>query len=371
MAEPLKHFFGPAVIAGIAADLRRAGLDPGSFEAEALHGLEPLELLDRGRHIARVLRRVLPSDPVEALEHLVASFGPPLGEVSLNGMAPFRYLPHVFLIPELGLGAPEAGLAACHAVTRRFTAEWCIRPFVEAHPGPTWAALHRWVEDPDVHVRRLVSEGLRPRLPWAPRLRALQRDPSPSLPLLERLRDDPELYVRRSVANHLNDIAKDHPERAVDLAERWLVDASEDRRWVVRHALRHLVKAGHPRAIAALGFAGAEVEVAEFVVPAVAAIGGVLPYRFTVRAVGPTRQRLVVDLVVHYQKARGTTAPKVFKVGVAELGSGEAAAFRGRVSLREMSTRRHHPGTHLLEVQVNGVRFPGGQFTLHPAAGGP
>ena len=176
---------------------------------DATRGLEALELMDRGRHVMRAMRTHLPQDPAEAIGILERSLGPPLDGTEGHGMAPFRYLPHVLFVATHGLRCFEASMRAQHALTQRFTAEFSVRPFLEAEPARTLARLTAWTRDPSPHVRRLVSEGTRPRLPWAGRLRAFQRDPTPTLALLERLKDDPHPYVRRSVANHLNDIGKD------------------------------------------------------------------------------------------------------------------------------------------------------------------
>ena len=169
-------------------------------------------------------------------------------------MAAFLYMPHLFFVARHGLDHFEDSMRAQHALTQLFTAEYSIRAFLEKHPGATLARLREWTADPSHHVRRLVSEGTRPRLPWAPRLRAFQKDPRPVLELLELLKDDPELYVRRSVANNLNDIGKDHPALLTAVAKRWLRGASPERRWIVSHALRSAVKRADAGALGALGY---------------------------------------------------------------------------------------------------------------------
>ena len=128
--------------------------------------------------------------------------------------------------------------------TRRFSAEFSIRFFLLQETERTLARLMEWTRDSDPHVRRLCSEGSRPRLPWAQRLPAFVRDPRPTLPILEALKDDPDLYVRRSVANHLGDIAKDHPQLVFEICERWAGGASPERKWLIRHAVRHPAKKG-------------------------------------------------------------------------------------------------------------------------------
>ncbi len=232
--------------------------DGPAFVATALDGLEPLALLDRGRHLASALRKHLPPLYADALAVLVRSLTPPLATTEGNGLAVFFYLPHVAFVERYGLDLAGNGgddpfavsMVAQYEFTRRFSAEFSIRPFLIARQDQTLAQLGQWVRDPDPHVRRLSTEGTRPRLPWAQRIPAFVRDPTPCLPILEALKDDPSQYVRRSVANHVGDIAKDHLDLALGLCERWLDGASDERRWVIRHALRHPGNKGEGRAVA-------------------------------------------------------------------------------------------------------------------------
>ncbi|MGH7461942.1 MAG: DNA alkylation repair protein [Longimicrobiales bacterium] len=220
----LKTFFNPKIVTRIAS--MTSAVHPPfpaqQFIAEASAGLDALELLQRAWHITHALHRHLPSDFPTAAAILKASLGPRLESTEGAGMAPFLYLPHVFYAAEYGTEHLAAALQLQYELTRRFSAEYSIRVFLDRYPEKTLAQLRAWAHDPDVHVRRLVSEGTRPRLPWAPRLRAFQKDPRPVLELLELLKDDPELYVRRSVANNLNDIGKDHPGLAVEVCRRWI-----------------------------------------------------------------------------------------------------------------------------------------------------
>ena len=256
MAEPLKNFFGPDVPARIGELIEGVypGFDREGFLSAALEGFEELELTERVRHISAALAGALPGDREKAIEILMASLGSQGQEAALTGMASFLYLPLVYFVAEQGLGCFETSMRAQKELTKRFTAEFSIRSFLDHHPEKTLERLRIWAGDPDAHVRRLVSEGTRPRLPWAPRLKRFQDDPRPVLELLELLKDDPEEYVRRSVANNLNDISKDHPGLAVEVARRWWDGASEDRRRLVRHGLRTLVKGGNPDALIILGY---------------------------------------------------------------------------------------------------------------------
>jgi 3-methyladenine DNA glycosylase AlkC len=360
VATRLIDSFGPDVPRRIGAMVTAVepGFDRERFVAAALDGHEPLGLMDRGRHWGAALRAHLPGDDAAALRTLTASLGPARpADGPSEGMAPFLYLPHSFVIAEHGIGCFEVAMEAQHALTQRFTAEFCIRPYIAAEPERTLARLAAWTGDPSAHVRRLVSEGTRPRLPWAARLRDLQRDPRPVLPLLRRLRDDPSEYVRRSVANHLNDIGKDHPALLVEVARDWARDAGPERRRMLRHALRGRVAAGDPAALAVLGHdpaAPAEARVMS-VEPPSPRIGNTLRIAVTVTNPGTAPAAYALRLRVRFARPGGREGVRVFSLGQREVAPGASVEVGGRVSLARHTTRTPHPGAHTLEVLVNGL----------------
>jgi 3-methyladenine DNA glycosylase AlkC len=372
MAAELKHFYDAARVRQVADMVRGAwpAFPHRAFVREACAGLEGLELTARGRHVAAALRRALPGDVGEALGVLEASLGPPLPEADVlgQGMGPFLYLPHSAFVAAHGLPRFEEALRFQHALTRRFTAEFSLRPFLEAHPERTLAVLRGWARDGSVHVRRAVSEATRPRLPWAPRLRGALADVRHGLGLLELLKDDGERYVQRSVANHLNDVGKADPGLLLEVCGRWLAEGGprpEGPAWVVRHALRSLVRAGHAGALGLLGHAGGEgVRVRGRVTPARVAPGGEVEVRLTVENGEGRALSVVVDLAVHAPGARGGTRTRVLKGRALLLAPGERAEVRKTLSLREMRTRTHHPGEHRVEARVNGRAVPVGRFHL-------
>jgi 3-methyladenine DNA glycosylase AlkC len=232
-------------------------LDEKAFQRTALNGLKPLSIMQRGQHLAKALRQHLPKRYEQAVRILLRSLTPPLTGTEDLGLAVFFYLPHVSFVATYGLDPThndgrdpfETSMLAQYELTKRFSAEFSIRPFLIRWPERTLAQLQQWTSDSDPHVRRLCSEGTRPRLPWARRIPAFIKDPHPVLPILEALRDDADLYVRRSVANHIGDIAKDHPRLAFDLCERWLEGATTERKWLLRHAVRHPAKKGVKAAV--------------------------------------------------------------------------------------------------------------------------
>jgi 3-methyladenine DNA glycosylase AlkC len=368
MAEPLVNQYGADVPQAIAAMITAVfpSFNAAGFVAEVLDGYDAQPLMARGNRIARALRRFLPDDYPKALAILMDSISQPHGRDPGLVLGSFLFLPHTLFVAEFGLGHFELSMAAQHALTQRFSAEFSIRPFLLHHPEATLRQLKLWTQDPSVHVRRLVSEGSRPRLPWAPRLRPFQADPRPVLALLERLRDDPELYVRRSVANNLNDIGKDHPALLADTAQAWLQGASPERAWIVGHALRSALKRGEAGALEVLGFgAAAQVAVGQVdITPQQPRMGGTVEIAFEVSNQQSRTQRVLVDLGVAYVKANGQNRVKVFKLKTLELAPGQTVRLGKKLSLAEMSTRKHQPGQHPVTVILNGQAQALGVFEL-------
>ncbi len=368
MAEPLKDKYGASVpkkIAGMISAVHKA-FPSDAFIKDALDGYDALALLDRGKNIASALERHLPKDFPKASKILLRSLGPKLDDHHSFGMEPFIYMPHLYFIMRAGLEHFEESMLAQYEITQRFTAEFSVRAFIEKYPDACLQRLHDWTKDPSEHVRRLVSEGTRPRLPWASRLREFQRDPSPVIALLDKLKDDSSLYVRRSVANNLNDIGKDHPQILIDVCRRWLPDAPKERKWLINHALRSLVKAGNRDALALLGFGGAKGLTLQngSISPKRAKIGEKIRICFDVKNESKKAQSVMVDFRVHYIKANGLARPKVFKLKAAELKAGETQRFEKSISLAEMTTRQHYTGKHVVDVLLNGQVFDLGAFQL-------
>lgn len=256
---PLKHLLGSEAVDCLARNVSLVypQFDEKSFRLVAQDGLDPLELLQRGQHLARALRQCLPDRYENAVEILLVSLTPPHTQTEGLGLAVFFYLPHTCFVAEYGLEPKyngghdpfEISMKAQYELTKRFSSEFSIRPFLIQQQDRTLSKLLEWISDPDPHVRRLCSEGTRPRLPWAQRVPAFIKNPEPVFPILEALKDDQSLYVRRSVANHLGDIAKDHPEMVFAICERWLGGASDEVKWLIRHALRHPAKKGDKTAL--------------------------------------------------------------------------------------------------------------------------
>jgi 3-methyladenine DNA glycosylase AlkC len=369
-AFTLKSFFSPDLVRRLAADLAR--VEPrfatAAFVADACAGLADLELLARGKHIAAALAKHLPRRYEDAIAVLLGSLGPEhaTDELLGVGMAPFFYLPHLVFVSEHGLDHFDLSMRAQYELTKRFSAESSMRPFIAGDPERTFAVLRRWAADPNPHVRRLVSECTRLRLPWAGRVAWLDANPGRVIALLELLRDDPTTLVRRSVANNLNDLGKVHPDLLARTCAAWLAGAPPARRALVEHALRSAVKRGEPDALRLLGY-GRKPSVAIADVrfdPRRVAIGGRVALSFVVRSGSRRAQDLLIDLAVHFVKANGKTAPKIFKLARLSLPPGAAAKLATRISLAVHTTRRPRPGRHDVDVVINGRAIRVGSFQV-------
>lgn len=354
----MKNWFNEAFYRRTAAQLAalHPRFDADRFLAHVLDDLEAHELMARLHRTADALHLALPLPFAEQLGVLRAH----APQIAHNFIAIW---PCAF-VARHGLDQPSLSLPALRELTRHGSAEFAIRPFLVRDLPGTLAVLHAWSNSDDEHVRRLASEGSRPRLPWGERLQALVTDPSPTLPLLATLRTDPSLYVRKSVANHLNDITKDHPELALDVVSGW--DRSDARTaWIVRHALRTLIKRGHPRALSLLGAGAApKLDATITATPRRIQLGDTITLAATLTSTARRAQSLLIDYVVHYARASGRASEKVFKWTELTLAPGETATPTKRQTIRDFTTRKHHPGRHRVELQINGRRVAETAFTL-------
>jgi 3-methyladenine DNA glycosylase AlkC len=359
--EPFKNLLNAALVRSAAAQLQRHGadFDAERFIALATQGLDALEMKQRALHICSALEATAPADFDTAAAWFEAALA---GDGGLRGWILWSVGEYV---ARRGQARPQRALATLHALTQNFTAEFAIRPFIVKHPALVFETLARWVHDDSAHVRRLVSEGSRPRLPWGLQLKALIADPSPTLPLLQALQDDPSDYVRRSVANHLNDIAKDHPALVAQWLTEHLPGAGPERRALLKHASRTLIKKGHAPVLQAWGVGGAlRGELTLALKPKRVQLGGELQLGLTLRSTSPKPQALAIDYVVHHVKADGSLTPKVFKGWNLTLAPRAEVLLNKRHPVKPITTRRYHAGRHELSVQVNGRELARTHFHL-------
>ena len=363
MPEPLKNLLHETLVGDMADRIaaNAPAFDRSRFVALATNGLGALELMERSALIRDALYATLPDDFTKAAAILKASL-PASGNPGLRG---WMLLPVNQFIAARGADHFDLGLDLLKALTPHFTAEFGIRQFIHRDQQRALAIISAWVGDPDQHVRRLASEGTRPRLPWAMRLPQLVKDPAPILPILTALIDDPEDYVRRSVANSLNDIAKDHPDLIATFIAGHIETASLERRRLLKHASRTLLKKGHAQALANFGFGAATALTCKLrLLNGEVAFGEGLDFEIRVNNAGETAQSLMIDYAIHHVKADGSLSPKVFKCKTIMLAPGQSHTIERRHAMRPITTRRYYPGEHRIAILVNGAESASQSFLL-------
>jgi len=366
--EPFKNELCYQNARRIGACLKRAysAFPLERFSRGLERALEPLELKQRVCLLADRLEAGLPAHPPEMFRILIGALA--ADENDSAGLRGFLVWPLTELVARCGLNHFDESMAALGEMTRRFTAEFALRPFLRTHRERTLAQLHVWCGHPDEHVRRLVSEGSRPLLPWGGKLPFLLEPPFPTLYLLDPLCLDPSDYVRLSVSNHLNDLSKAQPAMVLATLTRWRLAAPDDRRLdrLARHACRTLLKDGHPGALEFHGYGQAKALMLETcaLTKSAVALGGHLEYRLVVRNTSRHTVRVMFDYAILHRKANGGLAPKVFKGRTRELSAGECWEITGRHVFRRVTTRVYHAGGHVFEVRLNGKAFPGLPFEL-------
>jgi 3-methyladenine DNA glycosylase AlkC len=373
VAEPFKNLINKQVVETMAGHfaLHYSDFDKQAFIATATNGLELLELKARTEHITQAMIEHFPADFEQAAKILLASLAPAqadkqsleaIGDKGISGWAVMILSNYVAL---QGQGHFDLAMMLLKEMTKRASSEFAIRYFILQSPELTLAVFKDWVKDPDQHVRRLVSEGSRPRLPWAMQLPIFIEDPRPVIALLEQLKDDPEEYVRRSVANNLNDIAKDHPELVADIAQKWLQAASKNRQRLVRHACRTLIKNGHKKTLAALGYTSPAIHSAKVsVLTPKLLFGEALEFSLSLQSNASETQPLMIDYIVHHQKASGLTSAKVFKWSSTNLIPRKTLTLQKKHPIKQITTRVYYAGLHGLEVVVNGISVGRADFEL-------
>lgn len=313
---------------------------------------EVLELKDRMKHIAVALHEFMPTDFSKAAtilekitNELLKNDGEKLG-------LEYMLLPEY--IEKYGIDHPERAMKAMETVTTLASCEFTIRPFILKYNKLIISQLKKWTKHENHHIRRLASEGSRPRLPWAMALPPLKKDPTPILPILEKLKNDPSEYVRRSVANNLNDIAKDNPEVVIQIAKKWK-GISKETDWVIKHGSRTLLKQGHPEILKYydLGHEGLEVSDFKIHTPKVA-IGEYLQFSFLLKNKDTKARNIRLEYGLYYLKKNGNQNRKVFKISEKEFGVGEESIINRKQSFKVISTRVFYKGGHRVSIIVNG-----------------
>lgn len=362
MAEPLKEMFNAVSVQALAGALGEAatGFDERAFvDAIFDDAWDGRALKRRMRHITLAMGRFLPPIYRDALSILLRAV-PSLPELGFEKMV-FPDFVEVYGQDEVRLS-----LNALEIFTQHVSAEFAIRPFIARYQGRTMEQMLVWSEHEHDGVRRLASEGCRPRLPWGMALPALKADPSPIMPILDNLKADSSESVRRSVANNFNDISKEHPELVVETFSCWRDGASPEMKRLISHGLRTLLKQGHPGALALLGYPpNPAVELRNLTIsPGRIAMGEEVTISFEIVSLAAEPLNLMVDYVLGLVRARGKRSAKVFKLRKLHLGAGKSIIITKRQSFQPISTRRYYPGEHTVHIQINGTQLGSASFVL-------
>lgn len=348
-APALKEIFNVARLQHIAEETAAVypQFDVQSFLQRASQGLDALSVMQRLNRVSQSLHAGLPADYPQALE-ILKQLAPRLNSGFVSMILP-EY------VALYGQDDFEKSMSALTYFTVFGSSEFAIRHFLRLDFQRTLKLMQKMSKDPNEHVRRLASEGSRPRLPWSFRLETLTVDPSPALTILNNLKADDSLYVRKSVANHLNDITKDNPDWVLDLVESWSLQDPRTA-WIARHALRSLIKKGDRRALTLMGAgdkAQVRVEVLS-VTPQAVSLGERVNLSFRLHSTSAVDQRLIIDYAIHYVKKSGGTSAKVFKLKTLALAAGESVNVTRTQQIRNFTTRVHYVGKHELDILING-----------------
>lgn len=357
MAEPLKNLYTLELAEGLAREIVSVWpkFDSAAFvECVFADSWEELELKGRMARISEMLHRFLPPNYRKSLGVLLK-------------VAPrfegFQYMFFPDFVEKYGMDEYELSVAALEVLTERFSGEFAVRPFIVRYPKRMMAQMKQWAASKNEHVRRLASEGCRPRLPWAMALPVFKADPRPVLSILEKLKADESEYVRRSVANNLNDISKDNPEVVMEIARSWMGKRERTDR-LVKHACRTLLKRGDAEALGLFGYQSPKhVEIDKLVVAKSVNWGGALEFSFALRTSENRIGKLRIEYGIDFMKNNGRLSRTVFKISESDFPLREKQVIRSH-PFKPISTRKYYAGAHGVAIILNGEEVASGTFEL-------
>lgn len=364
--KAFKDYFDAVAVADLGKQMKSAwkNFPTASFRKAALADLDSLEFSQRVSRIAECLRAALPSNVPQALSILTDSLPPALPNCDSVTDGWLQW-PIGQFIADYGTDYFDESMTAMIQLTQVFTSEFAVRPFMIQSPQRTIERLFDLTQHPSPHVRRWCSEGVRPRLPWGSIIKSLVKDPAPILPILDTLHNDEELYVRRSVANNLNDIAKNHPAIVIDRCLHYQQLGSPHSPWVIRHALRTLIKDGHQDALALLGYhPPRRISARLSVSPKTAVVGDTLELTSTLLNASKRSQQLAIDFELTFVRQNQKSSAKVFKWKSVTLSAGEQVEIVKRHSMKATTVRKLYAGEHKIRLMVNGAALAETDFSL-------
>jgi 3-methyladenine DNA glycosylase AlkC len=350
--EPLKELFNKNYYLHLSKEIQKVfkAFDSANFLKEVTLNLDSLSLNERMRNTSVVLKKYLPKDYKTTIEVL--------HKVIPNTQRGYTNLVFPDFVGLYGHDHVKLSLEALKYFTQFGSSEFAIREFLKRDFNNTIKVMNQWAKDKNPHVRRLASEGSRPRLPWSFKLDEVIKDPKNTQSILESLKTDEELYVKKSVANHLNDLSKDNTQHMLQVIKAW--DKSNvHTAWIVKHASRTLIKKGNSDSLAIFEFEkNPKLKLANFkIIKPKLKLGENLEFEFDLISEKAKDQKLVIDYIIHYAKKAGEHSLKVFKLKEIQLKPKQKIAISKKQLLKDFSTRKHYTGTHFIELQVNGKSY--------------
>lgn len=364
--EPLKNMYSPAFL-GKVADVAVGsinGFDKKTFLDQVFsNNWEQLELKQRVRRVSTVLHNMFSGNYERDIKQLLLLTDALHKHAGRDNT--FEYIFLADYVEQYGLAHPAESLKAMERITILCSCEYAIRPYLVQDQSGTLKVMLSWASHAHASVRRLASEGCRPRLPWGMALQQLKKDPAPILPILEKLKDDPSEFVRKSVANNINDIAKDNPAIALQLAQKW-IGQSRNTDWIIKHGCRTLLKKANADVLQLFGLSHQpQCTVTNLALQRKKiAIGDHLQFSFTLVNDAVFAMPFRVEYAITYAKANGKQSRKVFKITENTYQPSTPLTFARKQSFADMTTRKHYSGTHLIEILINGASKAKAEFLV-------
>ena len=314
------------------------------------------ELKDRMRHISTTLGVYLPSSYIKAISILKLTFNKMNFSYGLENMI-FQDFVEVY-----GLNELKISLDALETFTIKSSSEFAIRRFILKYPHESMKQMFLWAKSPNEHIRRLASEGSRPRLPWAVALPLFKLQPQEILEILELLKDDESKYVRKSVANNLNDISKDNPQIVIQITTEW-INYSDNRDALLKHGCRTLLKASNRQTLELFGFSKpTDISLDNFTFTDSVKLGEELAFSFEL--IGEEKLgKLRVEFALHFLRKNSKHNKKVFKISEGIYSSNHKILSK-TYSFKPISTRVYYKGVQRLSIIINGEVFKEVEFIL-------
>lgn len=375
--EPIKNMYNEQFFNRFTKDLKYVINDFNAceFVSQIMDDKwESRELKQRNEHIATILRAFLPTDYKEAIAKIfelldsIKDTLPNFSEINDTQFSlslEYGWILDSF-VEQYGLDDYETSIQAIEKITQFTSCEFGVRPFIIRYSDKMMKQMFVWSNHEHWGVRRLASEGCRPRLPWAMALPNLKKNPTPIIPILENLKNDPSRFVRLSVANNLNDIAKDNPETVIDLVKKWQGESKEID-WIIKHGCRTLLKQGNQRVmdLFGFGFIAKNISIQDFSIstPKVK-VGNSLEFKFKLLNDNNEKTKIRLEYGIYYQKANGALAKKVHKISEKEYAENSRTQITRKHPFKVVTTRKLHLGLHQVVVIINGNEFEKYDFEL-------